>query len=121
MSKSMLGTIALRPADALAQDGTEYTASIQFDACAGDATALVVSTAGSITIDQQCSLDDETWYDPTIPAGTATGNVTTALGVTTGAYIVFTVVLAPYVRFKITENDSAATVVTFTLIYRHER
>lgn len=120
MSLSLLGVITLRPADAI--DGaTEYTKSIKFENCSGDATVFLVSTAGSITVTQQCSLDNKTWYDPVNASNSAIGAVIATMGVTTGIYISFTVVLAPYIRFKIIEHGSAATTVTLKLIYRHER
>lgn len=121
MAKSMLGNIKLMDVQAAAKAATVYSSSIRFDACAGDATIFLVSTAGSITVTQQCSLDDSNWYDPVNASGSAVGSVASAFTVSAGTYITYTVVLAPYVRFKVVEGDVAATDVSLKLIYRFER
>jgi len=121
MSRSSLGVIALRPADALAKQGTEYTGSIRFEECAGDVTVLIISTAGQIDVTQQCSLDNVTWYNPVNASAAAVGVVISNLTVTTGTYISYTVVLAPFIRFKIVEDNVAETTVTLKLIYRKEQ
>lgn len=121
MSKSILGNVKLMDAQSLAQAATGYSSSIIFDVCAGDAVVLLKSTAGSITVTQQCSLDNETWYDPVNSSAAAVGGVAAALTVTTGTYISFTVVVAPYIRFKVVEGNVALTAVTLNLIYRFER
>lgn len=120
MGRSLLGIIPLRDADTLARQGTEYTGSIKFDSCAGDVTVLIISTAGQIDVTQQCSLDNENWYDPVDTSEVATGIVASNLTVTAGKYISYTVILSPYIRFKIVEDDVAETIVTLKLIYRHE-
>lgn len=120
MGKSMLGDIKLMNVQAVAKAATGYSSSIRFDACAGDATVFLVSTAGSITVTQQCSLDDSNWYDPVNASGSAVGSVAATFTVSTGTYIIYTVVLTPYIRFKVVEGDVAATDVSLNLIYRHE-
>jgi len=120
MSRSILGMVEL--ATALAADnGTVHSDSIRFEECAGDATVLLISTAGSITVSQQCSLDNVTWYDPVNASASALGTVGTAVTVTTGTYIAYTVVLAPFIRYKIVEDGTGATAVTIKLQYRFER
>lgn len=116
---SIISKEVLASAKACTQAGTVYSNSRTFHDCDGTATLKIASTAGSITITQQCSLDNTTFYDPETASG-ASGAVENAITVTTGRYISFTPVLAPYVRFKIVEANVAATAVTIELIYRVE-
>lgn len=120
MAKSMLGDVKLMNAQALLQNATGYSSSLIFDVAAGDATVLLVSTAGSITITQQCSLDNITWYDPVNASGSAVGSVASAFTVSAGTYISFTVVQSPFIRFKVVEGNVANTVCSLNLIYRFE-
>jgi len=119
MSKSIVSKELLCSALAVGKNGTKYSNSRVFHDCDGTACLRVVSTAGSITVTQQCSTDDVTFYDPETAAGAA-GAVENAITVTTGRYLSFTPVLAPFVRFKIVEADVAATAVTLELAYRVE-
>ena len=119
MSLSDLGIIELAALLAV-ESTTKYTGSIDFRGCAGDAAVLLISTAGTLAVTQQCSLDDTTWYDPVNSSNAAIGSVASAFTTSTGKYISYTVVLAPYIRFKIVES-TAATSVTLKLIYRKER
>lgn len=96
---------------------TKYSNSRRFHDCDGTACLLIVSTAGSITVTQQCSTDNKTWYDPENAAG-ALGAVEDTITVTTGRYLSFTPVLCDYIRFKVVENGTAATNVSLTLAYR---
>jgi hypothetical protein len=107
-------------AQAVAQNATGYSSSVDFRGCVGNAAMVIISTAGSITVTQQCSWDNITFYDPTDASGTAVGSVKAAQTVTTGIYIAFTPVLAPYARFKIVEGNSAATAVTLRFMWRAE-
>jgi len=118
MSRSMVSKERLATALA-ADDGTVYSNSRRFHDCDGTACLLIISTAGSITITQQCSNDDSTWYDPENAAG-AVGAVEDAITVTTGRYLSYTPVLCDYIRFKIVEDGTAETAVTLTLAYRVE-
>lgn len=103
----------------VAKAATAYSNSRKFHDCDGTACLLIASTAGSITVTQQCSLDNTNWYDPETASGAA-GAVEDTITVTTGRYLSFTPVLAPFIRFKIVEANSAATKVTLTLAYRVE-
>ena len=116
---SKISVNLLAKAKAVAQQATVYSDSCAFDRCEGNAALLIISTAGSITVTQQCSWDDLTWYDPETAAGAA-GAVEDTITVTTGRYLSFTPVLAPFVRFKIVEGNTAATVVTLRLMFRTE-
>ncbi len=127
---SILATPVLATAQAVTKNGTVYTNVCQFHRCVGDAAVRLVSTAGSITVTQQCSLDYSdrnpsaaTWDNPykTVSGTTsAAGVVVSAQTVTTGIYITYSPVIAPYIRFKIVEGDVAATAVSLTLIFREE-
>lgn len=109
-------------AETVAQADTHYTGKVDFRGCAGDAICFIISTAGSITVTQQCAwTKNGTYYDAVNSSGSAVGSVATALTVTTGTYIVFSPVLAPYIKFKVLENNSAATNVTIRILFRKER
>jgi len=105
---------------AIDNDSTDYSVSSRFKDCAGNAAIVLISTAGSITVSQQISMDNVTFYDPVDTSGTPLGVLATDQTVTTGKYIAFTPVLCPYTRFKIVAADSAATVLTIKLIFRKE-
>jgi len=119
MSRSIISKEVLADAVALGKNATGYSNSRAFHDCDGTACLKIISTAGSITVTQQCSLDDKTWYDPETSAGAA-GAVEDTITVTTGRYLSFTPVLAPFVRFKVVEGDVAATAFSLELAYRVE-
>jgi len=82
------------------------------------AVRFISSAAGSLTVTQQCSHDDATWYTPKdinnvsvapiVPAGT---------GSDTGRWIVFDVAFAPFIRFQCVEAGTLATNVTIDLYF----
>lgn len=117
--KALVSKEVLASAEAVGKAATVYTRSRKFHDCDGTACCLIASTAGSITVTQQCSLDNVNWYDPETASGAA-GAVEDGITVTTGRYLSFTPVLCDYIRFKIVEANSAATVVSLTLAYRVE-
>jgi len=124
---SRLAVQTLAASKAITQNTTVYTDVCRFDKCAGDATVWVASTAGSVTITQQCSLNYNpnnptaaTWFDPVNSSGSAVGGVQATMTVTTGTYIFYTTVPAPYIRFKVVENNTAATVLDLKFILREE-
>lgn len=98
---------------------TKYSNARRFHDCDGTACLLIISTAGSITVTQQCSTDKVTWYDPETASGAA-GAVEDTITVTTGRYLSFTPVLCDWIRFKVVEAGTAATNVSLTLVYRVE-
>ncbi len=118
MSRSMVSKEKLMNAVAV-NNTTVYSNSRRFHDCDGTACLLIVSTAGSITVTQQCSTDNKTWYDPETAAGAA-GAVEDTITVTTGRYLSFTPVLCDWIRFKVVENGTASTNVSLTLAYRVE-
>lgn len=113
-------TLVVGTAGAVGKNGTAYSVSKRFKYASGHATVLLITTAGSITVTQQCSLDDTNWYDPVDSDGNALGQVTAGQTVTTGVYINYDPVLAPYMRFKVVEANVAATVVTLKPVYQEE-
>ncbi len=116
MSKSIINKQVLMNGITVAKAGTSYSTARRFWDCDGSVAVLIASTAGSIAISQQCSLDGDSWYDP-IASGAAVGIVGTGITVTTGLYITYTPVLTDYIRFKVVEANIAETIVTLTLVY----
>ena len=112
---NMTGVIKLAAEKSVAQAATGYSDSFRSDIANGFAAALIVSTAGSITVTMQASIDDSTFYDVVDSDGNALGAVVAAMTVGT-KYIQFSPVIAPYIRFKIVEGNSALTLVTIYLI-----
>lgn len=98
--------------------GTEYSTSCSFEQTTGNACVLLASTAGSVTVTQQCSLNGTDWYDPISSVGGALGVVCTAQGVTTGIYVEYSAVPSPHIRFKVIEGGAADTTVTIRLIFQ---
>ena len=120
MGRSMVSKELLMDSVAMARHDTHYSNSRKFDDC--DGTAIVKFTkvsAGSITITQQCSLDNENWYNPETASGAA-GAVEASMTGAADKYISYTPVLCSFIRFKLHEEDTAATTVTLELIYRVE-
>jgi hypothetical protein len=121
MSRSMISKEKLMNAVELAASDTHYSNSRRFHDCSGTACLLIVVTGdGTVTVTQQCSTDNKTWYDPENAAG-AVGAVEDTITVTTGRYLSFTPVLCDYIRFKVVETGTTQTAtVSLTLAYRVE-
>jgi hypothetical protein len=122
MGRSIVSKEVLMNAVVVAASDTHYSNSRKFHDCDGTATLKIISTAGDITVTQQCSLDNSNWYDPTNEAG-AIGAVENAITVTTGRYLSFTPVMCDYIRFKVVQGSggvTASTTVTLELSYRVE-
>ena len=111
-------TLVVGTAGAVAKNATVYSESFYFKMSTGFVGIFVSTTAGTITVTQQCSMDDATWYDPIDSDGNALGTVVAAQGVSTGLYIQPSCVLAPYIRYKVVEADVAPTVVVIKLIWQ---
>ena len=123
MSKSQVTQELLMDAVDLAQHDTHYSESRKFHACTGSSAiflSLASGGAATVTVTQQCSMNNVDWYDPVDTTGTALGGVIAAQAVTTGVYIAFTPVLTEYIRFKVHEDNTAACTVTLKLYYRLE-
>lgn len=101
---------------ACGKNATVYSNVLGVGDLAGHVGVRLISTAGSITVTQQCSIDGTTFYDPVDTSATALGQVVAVQTVTTGVYVVPDVVLAPYIRYKIVEGNVAATAVTINLV-----
>ncbi len=124
MSRSMVSKEVLMNAVVVAQNDTHYSNSRKFHDCDGTATLKIISagTDSNITVTQQCSVDNVTWYDPTNESG-AIGAVENAITATLGRYLSFTPVLCDYIRFKVVQGAVGAAVtatVTLELSYRVE-
>lgn len=117
MGRKMVSSEALANALAVGKNATVYTNSREFGDWDGNkAICRIVSTAGEITVTQQCSNDGVVFYDAE-DATAAKGAVENAITVTTGRYIEFTPVLCKFIRFKVVEANVAATALTLELIY----
>jgi len=103
------------------QNTTVYTNSFKWDKCSGDASVLFSSSAGDITVQQQCSIDNRNWYTPVNSAGTTVGTIATNATVTAGTYVSYSPVLAPFGRYMITENNSAATNVLLYVVFQEDQ
>jgi hypothetical protein len=121
MSHSYISSEVLLNASELEAADTHYSNSRVFHDCTGTACCLIVVTGdGTVTITQQCSTDNVTWYDPET-ASAAAGAVEDSITATAGRYLSFTPVLCPYIRFKVVETGEASTAtVSITLLYRVE-
>ena len=108
-------TIATLPALSVTKAGTSYTQSTPFDRAVGYVAVRVASTAGSITVTQQCSIDDTTFYDPVDSSNGALGAIAATMTVGT-RYVQYDPVLCPYIRFKVVEGNVEASTVTITLL-----
>ena len=109
------------------RNSTAYSNVYDFSRCTGPVVVELISTAGRITVSQQCSVDydpnypaNATWYDPVDYAGTALGAIGTAVTVTAGKYISYSPTLTPWIRYKVVETDVAATVVSLRLVFQEE-
>lgn len=94
---------------------TVYTDSTNFQHARGYCGALItISNGGSYVITQQCSVDNENWYNPVDDDNTALGLVCTGAHTST-CYKYFSPVLAPFIRFKVV-GTVAGGKYGFTLI-----
>lgn len=121
MSHSYISSEVLMNATEVGADATGYSNSRVFHDCTGTACCLIVVTGdGTVTVTQQCSNDNTTFYDPETSSAAA-GAVEDSITVTAGRYLSFTPVLCKYIRFKVVETGQAsAATVSITLLYRVE-
>jgi hypothetical protein len=87
-------------------NGTVYSTGELFRFAKGY-TAMEIITTGAVTVTQQCSTDNVTYYDPVDYNGTALGAI--ASSVSSSSYIQFSPVISKYIRFKFV-TTSAKTV-----------
>lgn len=122
MSVSQLDQVKLMNAvecETATANATKYSDSWHSARATGSAALFIVSTAGRITITQQCSDDNVNWYAPVDTANGALGVIRNLQTVTPGLYVAFSPVLTEWMRFKVVEN-LAKTYVSLTLILRTE-
>ena len=112
--KPVVGT-----AGAVGKNATAYSGALDFGENEGNTTILLSSTAGSITVTQQVSQDKIVWYDVVDASGNGKGEVATNMTVGT-RYITVTPVLAPYARYKVVEQNVAATVATMAVFFQEK-
>jgi hypothetical protein len=106
---------------AVAQNATEYSEIFRHDKSSGYSGMLITVSAGSVTVTQQCGLEDNgLFYDPVDASNTALGSVVTTMGAGTRC-VQYDPVMAPFVRFKIVEANVASTTVTFTPFFLEDR
>jgi hypothetical protein len=110
----------LASSKAIAASGTGYSLSMPFDESTGEIALLIVNEGTAITITQQVSLDDVTYYDPVNASSVAQGSVIANLTTTTGTYVHFDPIPAPYTRFKIVATDHNSTTVTMYSLAQKE-
>lgn len=96
------------------QGTTVYSAPWVFTSAKGYTSIQIGSTAGSIAVTQQCSMDGVNYYDPVDVNGYALGAIVTGMTVGT-KFITYDPVPAPYIRFKVVEGNVAGTVVLITV------
>jgi len=101
---------------AVGSGATVYSSVMAVQDLTGHLGILLVSTAGSITVTQQCSVDGATFYDPVDTDAAALGAVIATLTVTAGTYVIPKPVLAPFIRYKIVEGGVAPSAVTIKVI-----
>lgn len=115
-----IGIAKLMDGETVAKNTTAYTDSIDARRMRLEPNAgvLITSSAGSITITQQCSDDNEYWFDPIDSSGSATGAVgATLTSIGSGTWIDYDPITAPYIRFKVVENNTAEATVTVEFIF----
>lgn len=119
MANSKLQTPQLM-GQTVARNTTVYSTPVDMKGYAGgQAGLLITTTAGSLTVTQQSSMDGTNFYDAINAAGSALKAV--AGTVTASRWVAFTPVVSPWIRFKVVEGNVAETAVTLRLVYYAER
>jgi hypothetical protein len=120
MRRFAIKTVGLMAAKDVDKSGTIYSDSVDTKQASGPVGALLISTAGAISVNQEASKDNITFYDPINNQAAAQGVVCTGMTVTTGTWVTFTPVVTPYTRFKVVETGTAASKVSITYIIQEE-
>lgn len=119
MSTRTIGEFPLE-VEAVSQAATVYSGSMPFRHCTGEVSALItVAGTTSITITQQVSSDNVTFYDAVDASNNALGSVAATMSAGT-RYVAFSPVLARYIRFKVVENNTGAATVTIRVFAQEE-
>lgn len=123
MRKQKYLTPVVGTAGAVAQAATVYSEAVDLRDLEDALMAIqIASTAGSITVTMEASMTgaDNTWYAAQNAAGTTLSAVIATMTVGT-KFIVLTPLFAPYIRFKVVEGNSAATVVTLKVMFKRRK
>ena len=110
IGSGLIATKVISSAQTVLSGQTDYSNSIDTRIWGGfTSLELVLSGASpSVTVSQQCSNDNSTWYDPKDNANGALGVIAT--GATASRFIQFSPVMSPYIRLKyVTAADTTIT------------
>lgn len=114
-----IGSIPVVSLLSVSQAATVYSDPVLFERTTGEIAALVISTAGSVTVTTEYSDDKMNWYGAVDSANSAIGAVCATM--TVGSrWVKVTPSIGRWIRFKIVENNSAATVVSIRLMSQEE-
>lgn len=113
-------TLQVLSTTTVANGATIYSNSYSGDKETGFSYAFIqLSGTSSVTVTQQGSLDNTTFYDVVSSAGSALGAILTTGTSTAGIFVQFDPVFAPYKRLKIVAG--AASTVAITLGISEQR
>ena len=113
IGSGLVATKVVSSAQTMTGSTTDYSNSVDTRVWGGFASVeLVLSGAApSITVTQQCSNDNSTWYDPIDSSGNALGAIASAISAS--KFVQFNPVMAPFIRLKYV--TTATTTVTARL------
>ena len=112
--------VPVMSASTVANAATIYSTSYDANYASGFAAALVqLAGSSNVTITQQASIDNTTFYDVVNSAGSAQGAVLSAGTGTAPFYIQFSPVVAKYNRFKVVAG--AASTVSISVVYSEQQ
>ena len=80
---------------------------------------IAAGVTGAFTITEQCSLDGVNFFNPTNATSVAQGIVLQGNLIATAAYLTYTPVSAPYIRFKVVSTPAAT--VSMSVLYSGDR
>lgn len=110
IGSGLIATKTISSAQSILAGNTDYSNSIDTRIWGGfTSLELVLSGASpNVTVSQQCSNDNSTWYDPKDYTNGVMGLI--ASGATASRFIQFDPVIAPYIRLKyVVTADSTIT------------
>lgn len=103
----------LMNAVAAASGATLYSTSYNLMRGKGHGSVLITLSSAIVTVSQQCSVDNATFYNPLDPDGNALGTVYTSMS--DSSYIQADLVFAKYIRYKAIVNNTAGAGGTINL------
>lgn len=117
MTVNLIGEIALS-ALTIAQNSTKFTDPVPFYFCNGYAAGKLTSSAGSVTVTQQCaSTKLGPWFDPVDYTNASLGSVASLMSAGT-RYVQFNPVMSQFARFKVVEANVASTTFNMSVYYQ---